>query len=286
MEGISAAQARAEDELVRQNLALVHYLVSELAGRLPSHVSRDDLTSAGMAGLAQAARAYETDRGIRFDHYASRRIRGALLDELRQKDWASRSVRSRARAVQEASESLSARLGRTPTTSEVADHLGCASSRVDGVAEDVERAVVLHFDGASGERGLDELIAADAPTPDTVVLEEERHAYLADAIAALPERLRRVVVGYFFEERPMQEIADELGVTDSRISQLRAEALALLRDGLNSQLEPEVVAATAESSPRVARRKHAYYQAIEVRHRSRRGPSRRAAVLLSASVAV
>ena len=281
MEGISKERARAEEDLVRQNLALVHYLVSELAGRLPSHVSRDDLTSAGMAGLAQAARSYEEGRGIRFDHYASRRIRGALLDELRQKDWASRSVRARARAVQEASEQLSARLGRSPTSAEVADHLGCDTSRIDEVAEDVERAVVLHFDAVPGDRGLDELVATESPTPDAVVLEEERQAYLADAIEALPERLRRVVVGYFFEERPMQEIADELGVTDSRISQLRAEALALLRDGLNSQLAPE--GAAVETSPRVARRKHAYYQAIAVRHRSRR-PSRRAAVLLAAPV--
>ena len=278
MEGISTDQARAEEELVRQNLALVHYLVSELAGRLPAHVSRDDLTSAGMAGLAQAARSYEASRGIRFDRYASRRIRGALLDELRQKDWASRSVRARARAVQEASEALSARLGRSPTTTEVADHLGCSTSRVDEVVEDVERAVVLHFEAVSGDRGLEDLVATDAPTPDAMVLEEERQAYLADAIAALPERLRRVVVGYFFEEQPMQELADELGVTDSRISQLRAEALALLRDGLNSQLEPE--AAPDETSARVARRKHAYYEAIATRHRSRRR-DRRASVLLA-----
>jgi RNA polymerase sigma factor FliA len=278
VEGIPTEQARAEEALVRENLALVHYLVSELAGRLPAHVSRDDLTSAGMAGLAQAARSYEAGRGIRFDRYASRRIRGALLDELRQKDWASRSVRARARAVREASEALSSRLGRTPTTNEVADHLGCSTSRVDEVAEDVERAVVLHFDAVPGENGLEDLVAADAPTPDAVVLEDERQAYLADAILALPERLQRVVVGYFFEERPMQQLAEELGVTDSRISQLRAEALTLLRDGLNSQLEPETAA--EETSPRVAKRKHAYYEAIAVRHRNRR-TERRAAVLLT-----
>src|SRR5919202_483905 len=116
--GHSSDATLSEDELVATNLPLVHYAVAEISAKIPRHVSRDDLISAGMAGLAQAARNFDPARGIAFDRYASTRIRGALLDELRSCDWASRSVRSRARQVQAAAEELQARWGRTPTNAE------------------------------------------------------------------------------------------------------------------------------------------------------------------------
>src|SRR5215207_4122746 len=112
--GATVEQRKIEDKLVREHLPLVHYAVSEMAAKIPRHVSRDDLVSAGMAGLAQAARSFDPARGINFDRYASTRIRGALLDELRGRDWASRSVRARARGLQAANEELVSRLGRTP----------------------------------------------------------------------------------------------------------------------------------------------------------------------------
>src|SRR3954471_17882576 len=121
----------SEDELVRQNIPLVHYAVAEIAAKIPRHVSRDDLISAAMAGLAQAARNFDVERGISFDRYASTRIRGSLLDELRSCAWASRSVRSRARQVQGAVEELQSGLGRTPTNAEVAKHLKVEESTVE-----------------------------------------------------------------------------------------------------------------------------------------------------------
>src|SRR3954469_18480377 len=114
-----------EETLVREHLPLVHYLVAEMSNRIPSYVSRDDLESAAMAGLAQAARSFEADRGVPFDRFASRRIRGALLDELRSRDWATRSVRASARAVHHASDELMGRLGRAPSSAEIAAHLEC-----------------------------------------------------------------------------------------------------------------------------------------------------------------
>src|SRR6202165_1899369 len=108
---IDIERAEYEDQLVRQHLPLVQYVVSEAAHRVPSHVSRSDLVSAGMLGLAQAARSYDPERGIAFDRFASTRIRGALLDELRGRDWASRSVRARARRVQGTTQDLTTRLG-------------------------------------------------------------------------------------------------------------------------------------------------------------------------------
>ena len=251
-----------EEELVRTNLPLVHYAVADIAAKIPRHVSRDDLVSAGMAGLAQAARNFDAERGISFDRYASTRIRGALLDELRSCDWASRSVRSRARQVTNAVEDLQTKYGRTPTNEEIAAHLNMDAGAVEAVTEDVHRAVVLNYDSMVMEGGAEEILPADQRSPDAIILERERQSYLHDSIDALPERLRAVVEGYFFQERPMKELADELGVTESRVSQMRAEALELLKDGMNSQLDPEVIVDEDRPTQRIARRKAAYFDAI------------------------
>jgi RNA polymerase sigma factor for flagellar operon FliA len=258
---ITPEQRQREDDLVRRHLALVGYAVAEMAMKVPRHVSRADLTSAGMEGLAQAARGFDPERGIGFDRYAATRIRGALLDELRRRDWASRSVRSRARTVGAVTDELTAKLGRMPTDGEVAEAAAMDPNAVSAVQSDVYRAVVLNYESLVSGVDADAGMPAALETPDGVLIERERKAYLLDSVAALPERLRRVVVGYFFEERAMQDLADELGVTESRISQMRAEALGLLRDGMNSQLDPELLP-VEKPTGRVARRKAAYYEAV------------------------
>ncbi|RKS80170.1 RNA polymerase sigma factor for flagellar operon FliA [Motilibacter peucedani] len=259
------SSTRREDELCRENLPLVGYLVNELIGRLPAHVSRDELTSAGLAALAQAARSYDDSRGVPFGRFASTRIRGALIDELRSYDWASRSVRSRARKRDVAEEQLTALLGRTPTLQEVADHLGVAPEEIGAVEEDVQRAVVLSLQGFSDSGSLDEVVAVHEPAPDEVVLHREKVGYLYDAVEVLPDRLKTVVLRYFFEERPMLEIATELGVSESRVSQMRAEALALLKDGLNAQLEPSLVTQHERPNGCAARRREAYFAEVAAR---------------------
>lgn len=251
----------AEEDLVRRHLPLVQYAVVEVASRVPRHVCRADLVSAGMVGLAQAARSYDAERGIAFDRYASQRIRGALLDELRSRDWASRTVRAKARVVTAATDQLTACLGRAPTKSEIAKQSGLEVSAVDDLADDVHRAVILNYDALIDSGDGESILPADLTTPETALVERERTAYLIDAVSSLPERLRRVIVGYFFEELPMLVLAEELGVSESRISQMRAEALDLLKDGMNSQLEPDLV---VEQRPegRVAKRKAAYYESV------------------------
>jgi RNA polymerase sigma factor for flagellar operon FliA len=158
-------------------------------------------------------------------------------------------------------EDLTSELGRTPTTGEVATRMGVSAGTVDSLADDVHRAVVLNYDSVIAEGDAEDILPAETASPETVILDRERHAYLGDAIEALPERLRHVVVGYFFEERPMLELAAELGVSESRISQMRAEALGLLKEGINSQLDPEAQPAESTST-RVARRKSAYFAAV------------------------
>src|SRR3954447_4958529 len=253
---------RSEEQLCREHLPLVGYLVSELLGRLPAHVSRDELTSAGLAALAQAARGYDDDRGVPFARFASTRIRGALIDELRSYDWASRSVRTRARKRDAAEEELTRTLGRTPTQQELAQHLGVAVHELGSVEDDVQRAVVLSLQGFGDSGSLDEIVAVHEPAPDDVILHREKVGYLYDAVDVLPERLRTVVVRYFFEERPMAEIALELGVSESRVSQRRAEALTLLKDGINSQVDPAMVTPAARPGGCAARRREAYFAEV------------------------
>jgi RNA polymerase sigma factor for flagellar operon FliA len=255
-----------EEALVCEHLQLVHYVVAEVAPRLPAHVQRAELVSAGMLGLVQAAKSFDPERGIAFDRFASTRIRGAILDELRGRDWASRSVRVRARALQAAVDQLTHRLGRTPTTGELAAEMGVDVERVQRITDDVHRAAVINYEALSTDGDAESFLAIDDDaTPDAFVVDDERRGYLADAIGALPARLRHVVMAYFFEERTMQDIADELGVSESRISQLRTEALALLKDGLNSQLDPTALAAQEQPTPRIAKKRDAYYEAIAQR---------------------
>lgn len=253
-------QAATEDQLVRSHLPLVNYMVSEIANRVPRHVCRDDLVSAGMAGLAQAARSFDPSRGIGFQRFASARIRGALLDELRSRDWASRSVRSKARDVAQATDHLTATHSRQPTPSEVALAMGTSEDELQAINSDVYRALVLNFEALPVEGNAENVLVSGQAGPDEDILDNEKRAYLVAAVDKLPERLRRVVIGYFLEELPMQVLAEELGVTDSRISQMRAEALILLKDAINAQLEPEMV--SPEASGRVAKRRFAYYAAV------------------------
>jgi RNA polymerase sigma factor for flagellar operon FliA len=218
-----------------------------------------------MLGLAQAARSWDPERAASFERHAATRIRGALLDELRGSDWASRSVRSRARRMARASDELTMRLGRAPTATELAAELGIDTAAVHRLTDDLHRATVVNYESIVAEGDADDLLPSGDHGPDQLLVDRERRAYLTDAVLALPERLRAVVIGYFFEERPMLEIAAELGVTESRVSQLRAEALILLRDGLNAHLDPDTLQPAPRPDGRAAKRRAAYHAAIAAR---------------------
>jgi RNA polymerase sigma factor for flagellar operon FliA len=249
---------RALEELIREHIPLVGHLVRETLSRVPGHVNRDDLTSAGLLALVTAAKAYDPAHGVPFTRFVAIRIKGSLVDALRGLDWATRSVRQRARQVEKVRIELTGALGRTPTNQELAAALGVGVDELDSVEDDVRRAVVLSLQGfATGT--AEDMISEPAPGPEDLLLHRERIGYLHDAIEALPARLKLVVTKYFLEERPMAEIAAELGVTESRVSQLRSEALALLKDGMNAQLNPEAVGNPARPDGCVARRRAAYF---------------------------
>jgi len=268
------------DDLVTAHVPLVAHIVREMLGRVPDHVDRGDLNSAGLMALVQASRAFDPDRGIPFARYAATRVRGALIDELRAVDWASRSVRRRGREVEETRTRLAASLRRSPDDAQVAAELGLSLAEIQRSDEDLSRAAVLSLD-LETDHGAAEVLPANEPTPDAQLEHRERLQYLDEAIIELPERLRDVIQGYFIDERPMAELAAELGVSESRISQMRAEALVLLRDALNSALDPDLVAPAARPDGCAARRRDAYFRAVAERHAAAGAFTSRSAAQLS-----
>lgn len=253
------ASASAE-ALVADHLILVSHLVAGLSSRLPSHVERDDLVSAGMYGLVQAAQAFDPTLGVAFGAFARTRIHGALLDELRVGDWASRSVRGLARQADSAIQNLTSTLHRTPTSAEVAGRLGVEVATINQLNADVERATVLHYESIVVGGDAEAILGVAGADPEAHLLARERCHYLNDAVSTLPERMRTVIVGLFFDDRTGSEIAAELGVTEARVSQIRCEALALLRDGLDAHLDaPDT---PLEMTGVAAKRKAAYFAAV------------------------
>jgi RNA polymerase sigma factor for flagellar operon FliA len=225
------------EALVTEHLPLVGHIARETASRMPRHLGTDDLVGAGSLALVQAAHSYDASLGVPFARFANTRIRGAMIDQMRQRDWASRSLRTRARALAAAAEHLTTALGRAPDDAEVAKAAGLSVAEVREVRSGTDRATLLTLDPLANDgEGLGATLADASPRPEDALIAAERMGYLRDAIAELPERLRIVVSGYYLQQRPLTEIAEELGVTQSRASQLRSEGLDLLREALEALL--------------------------------------------------
>ena len=227
--------------LIEANLPLVKHVVFQVAVHFPRHVEREELARAGALGLVEAARRYDDSRGVPFERFAARRIRGAMLDAVRAADWAPRSVRKLARRLESMEQRLATELGRMPSTDETATALGVTEAELRKLRSRVYRSVVLALEQEIDDGGAEDLSLLDV-LPDRSRLEpseelegRELVAFLHDAIRLLPERHRLVVVGYFLEDKTSADLARFLGVTESRISQLRSEALGLLKQGIKAQ---------------------------------------------------
>jgi RNA polymerase sigma factor for flagellar operon FliA len=251
------------DELVKSHLSLAYHLARERAATLPVHINLDDLRSAATLALVVSARKFDPSRGVPFANFAAIRIRGALKDELRGMDWATRTVRARSREAETVRGHLTTVLDRSPRADEIADAMQVTLHEFHSLNADVARARVLSLQSLAEAADLD--VPNDpADNPESVLLRRERLGYLHDAIAELPVRLRIVVTGYFFDGRQMSDIAVELGVTQSRVSQLCTKALAMLRDGMDSQLETAGPKARPVSAQQCAQ-SAAYIKAISER---------------------
>lgn len=259
-----------QTRLIEANLPLVKHIVFQVAVHFPRHVDRDELATAGALGLVEAARRYDESRGVPFDRFAARRIRGAILDAVRAADWAPRSVRTLARRLDATQQRLATQLGRVPSPTETASEMGLSKEELDRLQAKMFRSVVLALEHEVVDDADEDLTLVDVVRDESMVepLEElenrELHAYLRDAVTLLPERHRLVIVGYFLEGRTSQDLARFLGVTESRISQIRSEGLAMLKEGISAQyrVSPEEEEVEEPASGRVARRKANYATAI------------------------
>lgn len=226
----SGGDTDARRELLGRYLGLVHHAAREVAPRVRDAVSLDELVSAGSLGLLQALDGFDLERGLAFSTFAMRRIRGAILDDLRARDPLSRSDRAHLRRLDAAIAELEQRQGRAPTSGEVARHLGVDEPTLHRWRERTASVGSVSLEGEPGGRVLAErLDGGDGDLIHDAVERSERQGALQAALDALPSRERFVVSRSYFEERPLREIAEELGVTESRVCQLRAQALARLR---------------------------------------------------------
>jgi RNA polymerase sigma factor for flagellar operon FliA len=223
----SAKMAR-RDRVVLEHLPLVKAIAIRVHENLPVHVDVDDLVHAGILGLFDAAGKYNPDKQVAFSSYAKHRIKGAILDSLRQLDWASRDMRRRHKQVEAATRELAATLQRNPTEAEVAKKLGMDEERWRNMMLDLRNVGLVSASTRSNEN--DDLPAPDFPSkpethPDSICSHEQLRSVLSVAMKALPERYQKVVSLYYTAEMTMKEIGGILGINESRVSQIHKAAL-------------------------------------------------------------
>jgi RNA polymerase sigma factor for flagellar operon FliA len=228
----------ARDALLREHLSLVHHVARQLSRTLASTAEFDELVSSGTIGLMSALESFELSRGLAFSTFAVPRIRGAILDELRRQDHVPRSVRRKAREVTHAREEVMRVNGGAASDADVAGRLGVDLVTLWQWQADTECAVHMSLDRPlhddEGDRGswIDALSQDDEQTIDEAIAREQEIEFLQAALAGLRAQERTVLTLYYFEELKLHEIAAMLGVTESRVSQVRTKALSRLREEL------------------------------------------------------
>lgn len=232
----------AREQLITDNVDLVHYIAGRVAINLPQTVDRDDLISAGLMGLVKAADRFDEERGIKFRTYASTVVRGEIMESLRAKDWAPRSVRRKARELAAAIAGLEAHLRRAPSDAEIAESLEIEIDEYYALLSQASGANIVSLDELIEEwqldtsGGMDGLTSADSENPAAVLDREALLDCVAAAVERLPEREQLVIGLYYQDELTLQEIGNVLGVTESRICQIHTQAVARLRASLHREI--------------------------------------------------
>ncbi len=229
------ARQDARRELVDIYARIVKFVAGRMAIGLPHYVEFNDLISAGLLGLIQAIDHFDHERGIKFETYAIPRIRGSILDELRSQDWFPRSLRRKAKQLEEAYSSLEVQLGRPATDAEVASRLEIELKDLDGMVGEVSIATIMSLDaetGGDGEGGstLGDYLA-DPHTEDVeqILARQEMKDLIGNRMSELPEKEQLVLVLYYYEELTLKEIGEILDVTESRVCQIHTKAILRLK---------------------------------------------------------
>ena len=229
----SSVQSR--DDLIVSHLPLVKFLVGRIATQLPPHLDQDDLMSAAVIGLITAAERFDPSRGVQFKTFAEQRIRGTIIDELRSQDWLTRSLRDKFKKLEREFAMLEHRLGRNPTSEEVAKSLDISVDEYHQMLEEIHLLSFVSLDESwEDEDGspfglLDILEDKGIENPQSQLMARQMLDSLTEAIEGLPEKERLVITFYYYEELNLKEIGAVLDLSESRISQLHSQAIVRLR---------------------------------------------------------
>ncbi|HMN92486.1 MAG TPA: RNA polymerase sigma factor FliA [Hydrogenophaga sp.] len=222
------------DDQLRKYSPLVRRLAHHMIAKLPPSVELDDLIQVGMIGLTEAIARYEPSQGVQFETFASQRIRGAMIDELRDGDWMSRGSRKSQKEIEQAVHRLQQRLHRAPMESEIAQELGISLADYQQLLAKVRGTQLVYLEDISGhgdddDHFLDRHVGADDDEPSVLLRDQRMRMALVEAIKGLPEREQQIMSMYYEHDMNLKEIAAVLGVTESRICQLHSQSIARLR---------------------------------------------------------
>ncbi len=232
-----------KNQLILDYTPLIKFVAQRISARLPGHIETNDLISSGVIGLMDALEKYDPSRDNKFKTYAEFRIRGSILDELRSQDWVPRSIRDKAKSLEKARTSLEAKLNRTPTAEELSQFLGISMDEYHTLVNKVHPASVFSIDnephfGDVDKRSLLNLLEdCKINNPFHFLETQNIKKIMVDAISALPERQKMVLSLYYYEDINLRKIGQLLKVTESRVSQLHAQAIknlkSLIKSGMN-----------------------------------------------------
>jgi RNA polymerase sigma factor FliA len=251
-EHISEVPGGNSEQLLLEQLPQVKYIARRLHERLPQHVPFDDLLHAGIVGLMDALNKYDPTKNVRFSSYAKFRIRGAILDSLRDMDWSPRDLRRKARRLEAAMQKLQTELGRSASEPELAQAMDMSLEDFQHMLDEIRGLEVGSLQIESLEDGRETDLSETIPGPANqdplfLCIQGERKQMLADAIAQLPKREQQVLSLYYQEELTMKEVGAVLGVGESRVSQIHSVAVARLRATLNDAQQMRAAALASAS---------------------------------------
>jgi len=227
------------EQQILSHLPLVKYLAMRILNRLPSHVELDDLINYGIIGLMDAVDKFDQSRGVKFKTYAELRVRGAILDGLRELDWVPRSFRKRKRELERAYKTLENELGRNATDEEVAAELQIDLKAFYSLLDNVRGVQIGSIEAVTkeGSENLVEYVPDREENSPTFIMEKlELQRLLAGGIDRLPEKERLILSLYYYEDLTMKEVGAVLGITESRVSQLHSKAVLRLRGRMQTEL--------------------------------------------------
>jgi RNA polymerase sigma factor FliA len=228
-------QLSDSNALLKQYSPLVRRLAHQMIAKLPANVELNDLIQVGMIGLNDALGRFDAAQGVMFETFATQRIRGAMLDELRGGDWMSRGDRRHQRSIESAVHKLEQKLQRAPNESEIADEMGMMLADYQELLGKVRGTQLFYLEDLSGDEGddfLDRHVADEGANPLDMLEDQRMREALVDAIGKLPEREQHVMSMYYERDMNLKEIAAVLGVTESRVCQLHSQSIARLRSKL------------------------------------------------------